>query len=657
MTLPELVLDDRDFQSLVDEARRRIVTRCPEWTEHNVSDPGITLIELFAWMTDILLYRVNRIPEKLQLALMDLLQIGPTAAEEARADLRFLTVPDTRTAVTIPAGTAVAAAEQPGHPPVVFATTTAAEVPLVALSAMGLARGADVKRLPVVDGVVRPSSADRAVFRSPPDPADALLLGFSRPIARLVIDVAVTAIEARGVGVRPAEAPLVWEASVADGSWLPATVVSDTTGGLNQVEGVVRLQVPAGTGAAVLGDRSLHWLRCRVAPPDGKAEHAYVDSPKLVELSVRCAGVLVRASHGHVITDEQLGYSDGTPGQVFPLHHRPALALDDDEETLEVRDPKTGEWERWERRDTLSASTPTDQHFRFDPVAGEVELGPAVRITGGWRQYGEVPLPGAALRMRAYRYGGGSEGNVAAGTLVHLRDAVPGVQSVSNPAPASGGVDAETIEDARQHAARRLRTQNRAVTAGDYRALIERECPRVERVRVGAPVAGQALPVYVLPALAGTTDGPLPAERMQASPAVLDEVATVLRRRCVVGTSVHVTPVRVRVVMAAVEVVVRSERRRAAAERAVAAELYRFINAYVGDRHGNGWDWGRSLYGGELAPIVRDVDVVDAVRFVRLYEVDPATGVPAQQPSYDGVHLKPDELIASARHQVHAVVP
>ena len=49
--LPEIMLDDVRFQELVSEARNRIIRHTPEWTEHNVSDPGITLIELFAWFT------------------------------------------------------------------------------------------------------------------------------------------------------------------------------------------------------------------------------------------------------------------------------------------------------------------------------------------------------------------------------------------------------------------------------------------------------------------------------------------------------------------------------------------------------------------------------------------------------------------------------
>ena len=83
MRLPAIQLDDRRFQDLVSEARLRIHRACPEWTEHNVSDPGITLIELFAWMTEMTIYRLNRVPDKLHVTLMELLGIrldGPTAA-------------------------------------------------------------------------------------------------------------------------------------------------------------------------------------------------------------------------------------------------------------------------------------------------------------------------------------------------------------------------------------------------------------------------------------------------------------------------------------------------------------------------------------------------------------------------------------------------
>ena len=62
MVLPAPNLDDRHFQDLVDDAKRLVQQRCPEWTDHNVSDPGVTLIEAFAQMVDQLIYRLNRVP-------------------------------------------------------------------------------------------------------------------------------------------------------------------------------------------------------------------------------------------------------------------------------------------------------------------------------------------------------------------------------------------------------------------------------------------------------------------------------------------------------------------------------------------------------------------------------------------------------------------
>ena len=58
------LIDPRHFQDIVDEAKRRIVQYCPEWTDHNVGDPGVALIELFAWMTDLIRYRLNNVPER-----------------------------------------------------------------------------------------------------------------------------------------------------------------------------------------------------------------------------------------------------------------------------------------------------------------------------------------------------------------------------------------------------------------------------------------------------------------------------------------------------------------------------------------------------------------------------------------------------------------
>ena len=84
MSLPTPTLDDRRFQDIVDEAKRRIPRHCPEWTDHNVSDPGIALVELFAWMTEMLLYRVNQVPDRLYAKFLELMGITLYSAAPAR---------------------------------------------------------------------------------------------------------------------------------------------------------------------------------------------------------------------------------------------------------------------------------------------------------------------------------------------------------------------------------------------------------------------------------------------------------------------------------------------------------------------------------------------------------------------------------------------
>ena len=89
MTLPVPNLDDRRFQELVDDAKRLVQRRCPEWTAHNVSDPGVTLIETFAYMVDQLLFRLNRVPERNYIKFLELIGVRLFPPVAAHAPVTF----------------------------------------------------------------------------------------------------------------------------------------------------------------------------------------------------------------------------------------------------------------------------------------------------------------------------------------------------------------------------------------------------------------------------------------------------------------------------------------------------------------------------------------------------------------------------------------
>lgn len=104
MTGRNLILDDRSYEDLREELIRRIPVHAPEWTDHNPGDPGIALVELFAWLGANLLYRMNRVPEKAYGAFLDFLAIERQAAREARATVK-LTAPEGRIApILVPFG-------------------------------------------------------------------------------------------------------------------------------------------------------------------------------------------------------------------------------------------------------------------------------------------------------------------------------------------------------------------------------------------------------------------------------------------------------------------------------------------------------------------------------------------------------------------------
>jgi hypothetical protein len=120
MPLASPNLDDRDFRQLMEDVRRRIVQSCPEWTDLSPSNPGMMLLELFAHLTEVMLYRLNRIPEKAYIEFLRLMGVKLSPPSAATTMLRFSVNGSRSAAIEIPAGTRVTIARPSGEtePPV-----------------------------------------------------------------------------------------------------------------------------------------------------------------------------------------------------------------------------------------------------------------------------------------------------------------------------------------------------------------------------------------------------------------------------------------------------------------------------------------------------------------------------------------------------------
>ena len=658
MKLPAIDLDDRRFQDLVSEARLRIHRACPEWTEHNVSDPGITLIELFAWMTEMTIYRLNRVPDKLHVALMELLGIrldGPTGAH---TNLRFrLSAPADRT-IEIPGGdTEIGTRRTATEDSIVFQVDEDFAIPPARPAAYVVQRGNKYSEIGVIDGTAKPQGGDQVPFSAPPLVGDALYLGFEEDIGKLIMQVSMEASTARGAGVDPEDPPLRWEVSAGDGQWNDAEVLEDLTGGFNYGSGTVELQCPPRSAVEPLAGKRLRWLRCRI---DDKtrtgASTTYTHPPEIYSITAAPVGALLESSHSARAESEILGVSDGTPGQVFHLRNAPVLKPSTSE-YLEVQDPESGDWERWELRENFVDSTPFERHYTLDVVSGEIELGPAIRETdGGWTQYGAVPPKGAVLRFTRYRHGGGRDGNVTAATLTVLKSTIPGIDTVTNPEAATGGVDAEIIRHARQRAAMEIRSRYRAVTAEDFEFMAGEASPRVARAVCIPPAHGGAVPLHLVPRV-HPADRKLAYEELMLDEDLLSEVAEYLDERRLIGTHVELKPCRYRGLSVVVNLQARPLADTARVEEDVAHALYTYLNPLVGGNPtgpGSGWAFGRALNQGELYGVVHAVDGVEFVRILRIYETNLETGEQSAKPGGTHIVLEPDELLASGQHIVKA---
>jgi predicted phage baseplate assembly protein len=296
--------------------------------------------------------------------------------------------------------------------------------------------------------------------------------------------------------------------------------------------------------------------------------------------------------------------------------------------------------------ESFADSGPGDRHFTIDPVHGVISLGPEVHDSkGNPTRKGASPPKGAALRMSRYRHGGGRIGNVPAGSLTTLRSAIPGVASVTNPAPARGGVDVQGLPDARNRAALEIRTRHRAVTAQDFEFLAADASPRVARaVRVSDDQPGVTL--GILPRV-DPADRRLALEELTPDPELLEVVARHLNARKFAGCPVRLAPVRLRGVSVVVNLEASPRSDPEQIERRVRDSLYRYLNPIVGGGADTGWPFGRPLNQGELYGIVHATTGVESVNL--------DTGERAAKPAGRQIALAPDELIASGEHIVRVV--
>jgi predicted phage baseplate assembly protein len=682
MTLPSPNLDDLRFQSdLVDEARKRIIHYCPEWTEYNLSDPGITIIELFAWMTELMTYRLNRVPEKNYIKFLEMLGLQRMPASSARTELTFwlsiaLEYAENFQTVSVPQGFEVRAEQNEEE--IIF--TTMQELTMTPPRLAHIRKEGEFNR----NFFPRMGLETFYAFSQPaPKLGDTFYLGFdsANNIRGHTLQLDFTCDPTEAVGIRREDPPWQWECLNADGTWQPLKPSTfegerDTTGGLNNEHGSLALYLPLNFAPAAQYGLEAFWLRCRIEQRN-PLQGMYSESPRLKRVEARTIGATVPAMHATRVDGEVLGSSNGEPGQSFSLGNAPVLALQPGE-NLEVEETR-GEgtvFVPWQQVDDFSKSTRFDRHYVLDMVNGTVHFGPSVRQPdGSVVQYGRVPESGRGIRFSRYRAGGGARGNLPTRTLTTMTTSLAYVARVANLVRADGGRDQESMEELKLRAQRELQAQRRAVTAQDYEQFTINFSRAIARAKCLTPNdnprgGSSSVSVLVVPAV---------AEAIRAGglgTLTLDETLQTDLREHLDQYRLLTTPLNVREpryygVKVKARIVPKDFTPASEALAQVDAELRRFLAPIRLDERApilqpdeswDGWPFGRDLF---VAEIISLIQQIPTVKFVLDVEVSYRDLIPAEENSIfeneDEAPLKPiqkilrippDGLVCSLEHEI-----
>jgi predicted phage baseplate assembly protein len=628
------VIDNRSFDDIVAEAQTRIPRYTQEWTDFNPGDAGFALVELFAWMTDLLIFRLQQVPQLNHIKFLQLIGIELNPAQPAQTVFVFPVQSGfAQSSVLIPPGTQVSAAPANGGSPIVFETTTAIaalQAPMDAVLAFDGVYYTDVSAENV------PGSSGFQPFGPLAPAGSALLLGFkpTQPFpGGFAISLGVWPATNRGVpppspcggGASPVYAPaqIVWE-YWAGTAWRPLKVLSDTTLAFT-LAGFAQAMLPA-AGMIVpstmpgKADAKRAWLRARLAST------FYESTPTLSLVSVNA----VTAIAAQMVQNEVLGGSNGAPGQTFTLSSTPVL-----DGTLELTIDEGSGPEAWTEVDDFSGSGPSDNVYILDPTTGVITLGDGKR--------GNIPVanltnPSGSVVAVRYRFGGGGATNIAAGTALTLMSGIAGVDTgaLNMPFAAYGGSDEETLQSAMDRAPDALKSQNRAVTCEDYETLAKQAGPiaRAKALPLYHPdFPGLEVPGVVSVIVVPNAVSPAP----MPSPGLLRTVCAYLDQRRLIATELYVIAPTYVPVSITLQVLAQPDADPATVEQAVESALTTFLDPLVGgsldpSTPGTGWPFGGTIYfvdvlriAAQVADVIRVADLVITVGGVQTAACTDAT--------------------------------
>ncbi|QNU66041.1 putative baseplate assembly protein [Ruminiclostridium herbifermentans] len=737
--LPQINLDDRTFKDMVESAKKMIPGLIPEWTDENHHDPGITLIELFAWLIEMQQYYLDRVTSRNELKFLKLLGIKPKSAEMAKS---YVTFDNVLKNTFIPLGTPLGARDE------IFETIQGN----LLLSAK-IEKVLSVYENQTWDYTEQNNEWGTAFypFGNEAKKGSRLYIGLNEALPEGTnINISLNVFEDYPVpAVIPNEgefipsAKLLWK--YYDGyEWRNVNIIKDSTYNLH-FKGQLYFSIDKPMMPLQLEyspEAERYWLCCIVE------EGGYEIAPKLCELGFNT----VEAIHRNTLCDFYHFSSTGKPNQKYIYSSHIALT---GKCNIQVRKIIEGNevWVNWERVDSLAKSEPTDKHFElsFDFINnncvilfGDGENGkipnegidnirfitcansfyetaliaesnglPNQRIKTNLRdiipdsfkiQVGRKPKGMSSLcwedwvRVDSFdssaptdkhyilnddtgeiifgdnergaipqnlginnisiiscQTGGMEKGNVKTNEINEIYSEIDSLRDINvlKSTPAEGGKNKESIQDAKQRARRDLKKLYKAVTCEDYEEIAKmtpglrvakvKAIPLYEPGLKGYPTNHVEAKVCIVAVPYSTAEKPLPSK------AFLENMRRHLDKFRLITTELEVVPPEyVKITVSATVVV---EQHINLNSQKVKDALKEMLSPVGSGEASEGWDFGRTVYKGDIYGRIKQIEGVEYVRDLKIQ----FEGRAAEIDSGGDIRLHPHAIVYSGEHKIHVI--
>lgn len=676
MSLPIPNIDDLEYSHIREELIQDISRSKTPWTDYNIHDPGITLLEMFAWQTELMLYRFNRITDRHRLKFLKLLGTAPVPISPAWVLLSVHLDNTTNPGwpVYFPEGSEVEALLDANRK-LTFTTTEPIWLVPHEIEKVMVKHHSDLLDF-------TQANATPGMFFNPFGPmADSsyeLLIGLSGKWKASVNGIpfriwfkpsggktGVTENTATGSPdsfILPdavfnqvkLSAEIVWKynTGVNTPDWKefqphlagqfydennPESsegFVFDRTLALG-VEGPLYFHLgkdarPCRMTEGTTSTKKLYWIKCCIK--SGR----YEDPPRADTFTANVVpGSNIQKYEKrtlHRVKGSTIFYTDrssGLPGQQFDVGQKPVISLQ-----LYVNEGQAGEIPDWIEVQDFDASGADDNHYILDRDSGLVTFGDGIR--------GRIPPKESIIISRVCTWGGGTVGNIKANmnwNVVTLpSSSAPEDIIVQNPFPARGGSDRETIDDAFSRILKDLESRYRAITLDDYEQLaFQTPGVRLARAKAWSFPDATGVEIVVVPESV--------LERPEPEPAFLENIYCHLKNLRLITTRIKVSkpdyvPVKVIVYTRALEGFKPQNLTGPLSEA-----IIHFLDPLKGGLDGKGWPFGGGVYLSHLYEICSNVKGIDCIENIWITS------------SHQGISFKEGNLIIEDHQLVYPLQP